>query len=126
MIVDNVDDSDMLFGNRKTGNTSFGSKRLSEFLPQCSNGSIIVTTRNRKVGVKFATAGGIIHLAKMDPDDAEELLQARLREEISDHDDMTNLLEALEYLPLAISQAGSYIAENSISISKYLQMYNES
>src|SRR5207248_6375044 len=35
------------------------------------------------------------------------------------------LLELLEYLPLAISQAGSYMAENSTSISKYLEMYSE-
>src|SRR6202044_2741496 len=44
----------------------------------------------------------------------------------SDQASMTKLLELLEYMPLAISQAGSYNAENSISISKYLQMYNES
>jgi len=96
MIIENADDSDMLFGTRKTGDTSFGSKGLSEFLPQRSNGSIIITTRNRKVGIKFASAEGIIHLTKMDPDDAKELLQARLGERISDHNGMTNLLE--EYL----------------------------
>jgi hypothetical protein len=126
MIIDNADDSDMFFRARKTGGTSLGSKRLSEFLPQCSNGSIIFTTRNKKAGVKFATAGGVIHLRKMDPVDAEKLLKARLGEDNSDQDGMTKLLELLEYLPLAISQAGSYIAQNSTSISEYLRMYNES
>lgn len=126
MIIDNADDSDMFFGARETGGSSLGSRRLSEFLPQCPNGSIIFITRNKKAGVKFATARGVIHLPKMDPVDAEELLKARLGEDISDRDGMTKLLELLEYLPLAISQAGSYIAENSISISKYLQMYSES
>src|SRR6266480_4972538 len=87
---------------------------------------IIFTTRNKKAGVKFATAGGVILLSKMDRVDAENLLKARLGEDILDQGNMTELLGLLEYLPLAISQAASYIAENSISISKYLQMYNQS
>jgi hypothetical protein len=49
-----------------------------------------------------------------------------LGEDVSDHAGMAKFLEFLEYLPLAISQAGSYMAENSTSISKHLQMYNES
>ncbi|KAI9775356.1 MAG: hypothetical protein M1839_001272 [Geoglossum umbratile] len=122
MIVDNADDADMFFG---LGERS-GSKRLFDFLPQCSNGSIIFTTRNKKAGVKFATAGGIILLPKMDPIDGEELLKARLGDNTLDQSDMIELLQLLEYLPLAISQAASFIAENSISISEYLQMYNES
>jgi tetratricopeptide (TPR) repeat protein len=126
MIIDNADDSDMFFGAKGTGSSSLGSKRLSEFLPQGLNGSIILTTRNKKAGVKFATAKGVIDLPKMDPVDADELLKVRLGEDISDQDGRTELLELLEYLPLAISQAGSYISENSISISEYLQMYNES
>jgi hypothetical protein len=46
-------------------------------------------------------------------------------EDISDHAGIAKFLEFLEYLLLAISQAGSYIAEKSTSISKHLQMYNE-
>jgi hypothetical protein len=49
-----------------------------------------------------------------------------LGEDVSDHAGMAKFLEFLEYLPLAISQAGLYMAENSTSISKHLQMYNES
>ena len=95
MIIDNADDNDMFFGAKKTGDTSFDSKCLSEFLPQCSNGSIIFTTRNKKAGVKFATAGGVIHLREMVPVDAEKLLKARLGEDNSDQDGMTKLLELL-------------------------------
>ena len=62
----------------------------------------------------------------MQPIDAEELLKTLIGEDISDKDGMTELLGLLEYLPLAISQAASFIAENSTSISQYYQMYNES
>jgi hypothetical protein len=36
---------------------------------------------------------------------------------------LEELLELLDYLPLAISQSGSYVAGNSVTISEYLQMY---
>ena len=101
MIVDNADDSDLFFGDGKADD-SLGSKRLSEFLPQCPNGSIIFTTRSRKAGVKFATARGVLYLPKMDAVDAEELLKACLGEDISDNTSAAKLLELLEYLPLAI------------------------
>ncbi|KAI9738818.1 MAG: hypothetical protein M1834_008325 [Cirrosporium novae-zelandiae] len=125
MIVDNADDADTFFGSRKTTDPS-GSSHLSNFLPQCPNGSIIFATRNKKAGVKFATASGIILLPKMGSVDAQDLLKARVGENISNQDNIIELLELLEYLPLAISQAGSYIAENSIPIDGYLQMYKES
>jgi tetratricopeptide (TPR) repeat protein len=126
IIVDNADDIDVFFKRRGTGSTALGSKRLIEFLPQCSNGSILFTTRNKKAGIKFATPGGVLDLPEMDPMDAEKLLKASLDKDILDSDGISELLRLLDYLPLAISQAGSYIAENSISISQYLQIYNES
>ncbi|KAI9772831.1 MAG: hypothetical protein M1840_008713 [Geoglossum simile] len=112
MIVDNADDTNLFFGARDTRDLP-SSKRLSEFLPQSPNRSIVVTTRNKKAGIKFASANGVIKNF------------SRL-EDISNQDDGTKHLGLLEYLPLAVSQAASYIAENSISISEYLQMYNES
>lgn len=121
LIVDSADDTDVLFGNREA-NQPFVLKGISEFLPQSSNGTIIFTTRNKKAGVKFATAAGLIMLPKMDRTDAKELLNARSGNVITDADGASELLDMLEFLPLAVSQAGSYIAENSISTSAYLQV----
>lgn len=45
---------------------------------------------------------------------------------MSNRDDIVELLDYLEHLPLALSQAGSYIAENSITISEYLQVCSHS
>ena len=124
MILDNADDTSLFFGTIELGNPST-SRGLSQFLPQCENGSILFTTRNKKTGVKFATKN-IIVLEKMTAAEAEELLQTRLVEKIVNQNDAASLLEALEYTPLAIAQAAAYMAENSISITEYLELYNES
>lgn len=121
LIVDSADDTDILFGKREV-NEPFILKGISEFLPQSSNGSILFTTRNKKAGVKFATAAGLVMLPKMDLPDAKELLSARSGTNTSNGDQVSELLELLEFLPLAVAQAGSYVAENSTSISEYLQV----
>ena len=97
-----------------------------EFLPKSANGSMLFTTRNKKVGVKFATATGLVVLPEMDPADAEQLLKSRSGEFMSDGDEIVELLGRLEYLPLALSQAGSYVAENSVTVRAYLQSYSHS
>ena len=124
MILDNADDANLFFGVKELGNPSTSSG-LYQFLPQCENGSILFTTRNKKAGVKFATKN-VIELEKMTAAEAEELLKTRLVEEIVNQNDAAGLLEALEYTPLAIAQAAAYMAENSISMTEYLGLYNES
>lgn len=125
LIVDGADDTEVLFGTRDA-KRSLVLKGVSEYLPQSSNGSILFTTRNKKAGVKFATAAGLVMLPNMDRADAKELLNARSGDFMAEDDETFELIDALDFLPLAVSQAGSYIAENSISVSEYLQMYNHS
>lgn len=122
MVVDAADESEVLFGARKAEEPMI-IKGLSEFLPQSPNGFVLFTTRNKKVGVKFATAAGIVTLPHMGAMDAEQLFMARSGENMTNGEDMTELLGRLEYLPLAITQAGSYISENAISTSEYLRMF---
>ncbi|CAF9918274.1 hypothetical protein IMSHALPRED_004264 [Imshaugia aleurites] len=125
LIVDSADDTDILFGNREP-DRALVLKGLSEYLPRSINGSMFFTTGNKKVGVKFATASGLVMLPEMDPVDAEQLLKSRSGEFMSDGDEIVELLNRFEYLPLTLSQAGSYIAENSISISEYLRLCSHS
>ena len=125
MIVDNADDAEVFFGAPKDDDSA-ASTRLAEFLPQSSNGSIVFTTRNNKAGVRLAGTSGIIFLPEMDVMDGHNLVKARLGSDFSDESPVTELLQLLGYLPLAISQATAYIAENLISITEYIEMYNES
>ena len=127
LIIDNADDADLFFRPPTITDGSATNKRLSEFLPQCPNGSILFTTRNHKAGFKFTTnKSNLIHLSDMEVADAEILLRTRLGGVVNDQAHTTELLELLEYLPLAISQAASFIAENNTSLPEYLRMYNES
>ncbi|KFZ12799.1 hypothetical protein V502_06903 [Pseudogymnoascus sp. VKM F-4520 (FW-2644)] len=122
MIVDNADDVSDFFPD----GTTEKAKGLAQFLPTCGNGSIVITTRNKKAGVKFATSMGIIILERMDPFSAEKIFNARVGGDKSATNDVAELLKLLDYLPLAIAQAASYIAENSIPIVEYLEMLKDS
>lgn len=126
MVIDNADDSDLFFGPITKAAEPAGKRHLSDYVPQCSNGSILFTTRNRKVGIKLATVSGVASLGPMERDDSEELLRARSGDITLDKGSVTELLELLEDLPFAIIQAASYIAENSITVHEYLEMYNGS
>ena len=125
MFVDNAEDPSEFTDIVETGKPSV-QNRISDLLPRSQNGCIVFMTRNKQAGIRLATANGIILLPKMDPKDAHELLKIRSGEGVPDETLAKELLEGLDYLPLAISQAGSYMAENSISVIEYLEMYKES
>ena len=57
MIVDNADDGDVFF---KPAANSDSKRRLAEYLPQCPNGSIIFTTRNKKTAIDLASPSDVI------------------------------------------------------------------
>ena len=118
LVFDNADDVDMWVGRS-------GSSRLIDYLPQSNQGSIIFTTRDRKVAVKLARQH-VIEVPDMDEAGALQLLQNYLvDQELDNQGDASALLVWLTYLPLAVVQAAMYINENMISIQEYLSLLNE-
>ena len=63
LIVDNADDANIMF-RAWTANQQMVLKRVYEFFPQSPRGSVLFTTRNKKVGVKFATAASVVLVPK--------------------------------------------------------------
>ena len=128
MIIDNADDEKLFFGEAEDQNQgSFSSSgKLTQFFPQRPNGSILLTTRNRMVGVRFATARGVIIIPEMSVSESKNLLVESLEEGSYDDDDLTELVDVLEHLPLALVQAAAFIGEKSQSIGEYLQTYRGS
>jgi tetratricopeptide (TPR) repeat protein len=124
LIVDNADDSKMLFERDAEDSTALA---LIDYLPFSRNGSIIFTTRNRKVAVKLAGTN-VIQVSLMKPDDAKEVLRGCLLDKdlLLDTEAAAKLLDLLGYLPLAIVQAAAYMNENDISITDYTDLYNGS
>lgn len=133
MVIDNADDENLSFGeddNHGPGSSN-ASTKLARYFPRRSNGSILLTTRNRKLGVKFAgakltTVGGLITIPQMSVSESKNLLVEKLEGDDYDDHDLTELVEILEHLPLAIVQAAAFIGENSQSIGEYLQLYRVS
>ena len=123
LILDNADDVDMWF--EKTDGSS-DSHRLVDYLPRSSKGSIIITTRSRKVAVKMASKD-VIEVPEMDEDTATEIFSNALIDSgvLKNHQTTVKLLTQLTFLPLAIVQAAAYINENGVSISDYLSLFDD-
>ena len=123
MVLDNADDLE-IFLKKSTSNATDSecTSPLKDYLPQNSNGSILLTTRDERLGQRLAGRHASIIVDRMSPQEAQDLLENGQLElpKHSESDDTRNLLEALEYLPLAISQAAAFISENHITLSKYL------
>ncbi|KAH7016329.1 P-loop containing nucleoside triphosphate hydrolase protein [Microdochium trichocladiopsis] len=137
LILDNADNVSVLFdtergstsaANATVANDSRG-RALWTYLPQSSHGSILITTRNEKVAEKLTGGGKSIRVQPMDKEHALTLLKKKT----GNKPDMENgvaLVEALEYIPLAISQAGAYIRQQAprtprTPIRKYLEDFQK-
>ncbi len=88
---------------------------VERYLPQ--TGNIIITSRNNKIP-------NAIEIDVMEEEEAVTLLQNLIS--ISKCDDKcSTLVKRVDYLPLAVSQASSYIAQNNITIDKYIELYDD-
>ncbi|KAI1202896.1 P-loop containing nucleoside triphosphate hydrolase protein [Nemania serpens] len=132
MILDSADDIDVFYDTDKenqTATTGGGAKRaLWTYLPQSENGSILVTTRNTKLGYRLT--GGrktIIEVGLMDQTHALQLLATKLGSRYDRNDGM-ELIKELGCMPLAINQAAAYIRTRAprISIKTYLDDFRRS
>jgi len=91
---------------------------LYEFFPK--NAHIIITSRNHKV--PNATEIGVM-TRQESLSLLENLITSVIKQEATFSEDSIKLVNELNHFPLAISQAAAYIAENSVSVSDYLELY---
>jgi tetratricopeptide (TPR) repeat protein len=123
MILDNADDVEVLFHQDSDHSRAEVTYSLSDFLPQSPNGSIIVTSRNRDLAFRLiGRDSDIIKIMPMEEDHALALLRKKLPGNL-DQSDAAELIQALDYFPLAITQAASYISQRAprITVSRYLR-----
>ena len=138
LILDNVDDAGFLVEARRTGQDGQTSsiergnpRSLVSYFPQCPHGSILITTRSEDEALKLVEQRDIITIRPMSSEDALTLFKNKL-EEVDDGSNDGNvaaeLLEALDFMPLAIVQAAAYILGRRprFSVQKYLQAFRES
>ena len=92
---------------------------IQKYLPE--KGHILITSRNYKLP-------GALEINVMTEKEAMEQLDQLIPQDLKPINknytgELKSLAKILEYLPLALSQAGSYIANNSITVAEYLSLY---
>lgn len=121
LIIDDVDDEEVLTCRSAGGrgnqddSASSAAPTLLDCIPQSSNGSILVTSRSRDLAFRVTgDYGDIIRVSPMDETRALTLLRNQLKGSFGginlEQDDAIVLIEALDYMPLDISQAAAYIS----------------
>ncbi|KUJ10972.1 uncharacterized protein LY89DRAFT_739942, partial [Mollisia scopiformis] len=134
LILDNVDDARFLVETRRTGQygqtsgiESGNSRSLVSYLPQCPNGSILITTRSKNAALKLVEQRDIIAIKAMDKTDALTLFENKLGGHY-DGENIAELAKELEFMPLAIVQAAAYISQMAprYSVHQYLQDFLKS
>ena len=126
LVLDNVDDVEVAF--RSTSHSCSGSKKhthepLVNWLPRSSVGSMLITTRDRRLGERLVPGQRPIAVEPFEMKDAKRLLSKRVQLEDDVDEALSHqLLQTLDFLPLAITQATAFLAENGISIAEYLEI----
>jgi len=108
--------------------SSSPSTSLAEYVPQCRNGSILITSRNKDAAARLA--GGyprIKGVSALGEDQALHLLRNKLHGALGSAG-AVELLLMLDYLPLAITQAAAYINQRAprVTIQDYLNEFRRS
>lgn len=105
MIIDNADDHDLIYR----------TFQMADYFPRSDLGSIIMTTRDRTVGLKFTgTASRIIAVQALNLVSSRALLEGKLIQDVADEDSCRALAEELDGVPLALVHAAAYINEQSL------------
>ncbi|KAM0139134.1 hypothetical protein ACHAP3_003402 [Botrytis cinerea] len=133
VILDNADDASFLVQAQskgrdgQTSNNIENTRPLITYLPHCPNGSILVTTRSRDAALKLVEQRDIIAIGPMGMVEALALVEKKL-EKCDNNNNTAELVEALEFMPLAIVQAASYISKRMprYSLQDYLKDFRKS
>lgn len=122
MIIDNADDIKLFYPKGPD------ERVLASFLPKRNNGTILVTSRSLDVAERLTGSHkNIFHVSTMDGAQGLHLITNKLTGDF-ENDAAIKLLQALDYIPLAITQAAAYINRRAPreSVESYLKAFQES
>ncbi|KFY04526.1 hypothetical protein O988_00716 [Pseudogymnoascus sp. VKM F-3808] len=133
IILDNADDDEVLhFSAMDSDGAMDGTEALHEtaplasFLPQSSNGRILVTSRNLGAALNLVGTGNVFRVEPMAEEEALVLLKTRISVDKAFVNDAKTLVKRLGYIPLAITHAAAYIEVRTQTITTYLELFRES
>lgn len=123
MILDNADNL-RLFGVGQAKGEGM-NENLYKYIPHASQGTVLWTSRDAHIASTLVGSPRGIAVRSMTMNEATTLL-ARIRDESSTAEEASGeagvdaLLEELQCLPLAVSQAGAYMRRMSMTANDYL------
>jgi tetratricopeptide (TPR) repeat protein len=127
MVLDNVDDIETFFPSRERQRDEADTSAqipLATYLPQSRNGAILVTSRSKDAAIRLA--GGYNktkEVLAMDESEGLQLLRNKLQHPPLE-ESAVELLQALDCIPLAISQAAAYINRRArMTVAGYLSEF---
>lgn len=128
IVLDSADETNFLFDipSAATDEPTIKRTRLDS-LPICSQGSILITTRDRQMLTRIVDPADIINL-QPNASHGTALLRRKLESvdtveaRGSTDEPIEALAAALDYMPLAVAQAAAYINERAplCSVTEYL------
>lgn len=132
LVLDDADDPRVLFDSR--GDTQIkefeqeesGIRPLAAYVPQTASGSILVTSRDRNVAFRLTNnERSIIKVDSMGPEETLSLVQSRLVDDKSSSEEKKELIECLDFIPLAITQAAAFINSEKLTVPQYSELILE-
>ncbi|KAF2731848.1 hypothetical protein EJ04DRAFT_399819, partial [Polyplosphaeria fusca] len=139
MIIDNADDIAVFesqsisksepknkhHNNKGIGSTPTRFPDLASYLPQSSNGHYMITSRDRQVAFRLTgNYADILHVEPMEEEESIRLFLTRFpKSDMPPESDTKELMKELDYMPLAITQAASFINQRTprMTVKKYLE-----
>ena len=127
LVIDNADDGEIFFGSKSCASwqESKQTTRLFDYLPKGSKGSILITTRDKRVGELLCDKQAAIVIPALDSQSAAAMLRSKVPKDKWQADQAHDLLSLLDNLPLALTQAAAFISDNQITIEAYLEIFRK-
>lgn len=131
VIIDSADSEDILLHVPAGGQTEGGQgMRCIDYLRPSSHGSVLLTTRTRAVALRVVDHKHIVTVEPMERQHALALLEKKLGEGYT-LEEVSRLALELDFIPLAMAQAASFIVRRGgrCSVASYiakLQQVDES
>jgi tetratricopeptide (TPR) repeat protein len=131
LVIDNADDSSIFLpltsSDLSSGNVTETRKPLLHYIPRrpssrIFNQSVLITSRDSILGEDLAYGVPPICVLPFDATESRLLLAKRAGKEEDNlaDSDAEKLLELLDHIPLAITQAAAFMRRNNMSLQEYL------
>ncbi|KAH0195727.1 hypothetical protein KCU99_g9886, partial [Aureobasidium melanogenum] len=110
-----IDNADREWNTRDNSSLAYN---LREHFPEGDHGSILVTSRLAGLARMFEAE---LHVDRVDDKQARSILEVNTCEKL---EDAQIIINKLDRLPLALTQAGAYLRETNISVASYIKHYD--